>query len=97
AFEEEKRKSTSTKRTAQATSINKLNIGRPSVNTANTPYVSVASITIEDVLNVFPNDDIFNGAYDDDDVGAEADFNNMDNTIDVSPIPTLKIHKIHLK
>ncbi|GJW48536.1 putative ribonuclease H-like domain-containing protein [Tanacetum coccineum] len=43
AFEEEKRKSTSTKRAAQATSINKLNNGRPSVNTANTPYVSAAS------------------------------------------------------
>ncbi|GKE98632.1 hypothetical protein Tco_0021983 [Tanacetum coccineum] len=37
------------------------------------------------------------GAYDDDDVGAEADFNNMDNTIDVSPIPTLKVHKDHPK
>ncbi|GJY77204.1 putative ribonuclease H-like domain-containing protein [Tanacetum coccineum] len=43
AFEEEKRKSASTKRAAQATSINKLNTGRPSVNTANTPYVSAAS------------------------------------------------------
>ncbi|GJT12991.1 putative ribonuclease H-like domain-containing protein [Tanacetum coccineum] len=31
------------------------------------------------------------------DVGAEADFNNMDNTIDVSPIPTLRVHKDHPK
>ncbi|GJX42360.1 hypothetical protein Tco_0257350 [Tanacetum coccineum] len=38
------------------------------------------------------------GAYDDDkDVGAVADFNNMDNTIAVSPIPTLRIHKDHPK
>ncbi|GJT04743.1 putative ribonuclease H-like domain-containing protein [Tanacetum coccineum] len=36
-------------------------------------------------------------AYDDEDVGAEADFNNMDNTIDVNPIPTLRIHKDHPK
>ncbi|GKB15379.1 putative ribonuclease H-like domain-containing protein [Tanacetum coccineum] len=37
-------------------------------------------------------------AYDDDeDVGAVADFNNMDNTIAVSPIPTLRIHKDHPK
>ncbi|GJR27961.1 ribonuclease H-like domain-containing protein [Tanacetum coccineum] len=43
AFEEEKRKSASTKKAAQANSINKLNTGRPSVNTANTPYVSAAS------------------------------------------------------
>ncbi|GJY85389.1 putative ribonuclease H-like domain-containing protein [Tanacetum coccineum] len=133
AFEEEK------KRAAQATSINKLNIGRPSVSTsnsplvstANTPYASAASTPtgantggssfvylggqipidastlpnvdlpidpnmpdLEDDSNVFPNDGIFSGAYDDEDVGAKADFNNMDNTIDVSPIPTLRVHKV---
>ncbi|GJY13032.1 hypothetical protein Tco_0382341 [Tanacetum coccineum] len=134
AFEEEKRKSASTKRAAQTTSINKLNTDRASVNTANTPYVSVASTPtganadessfvylggqipidastlpnadlptdtnmpdLEDVSNAFPNDGIFSGAYDDDDVGAEADFNNMDNTIDVSPIPTLRVHKDYPK
>ncbi|GJX30527.1 putative ribonuclease H-like domain-containing protein [Tanacetum coccineum] len=131
AFEEEKRKSASIKRPAQATSINKLDTGRPSVNTANTPYVSAASTPtganagessfvylggqipidestlpnadlptdpnmpdLEDVSNTFPNDGIYNGAYDDDDVGAEANFNNMDHTIDVSHIPTLRIHKV---
>ncbi|GJT07263.1 putative ribonuclease H-like domain-containing protein [Tanacetum coccineum] len=52
---------------------------------------------LEDDSNVFPNDGIFSGAYDDEDVGAEADFNNMDNTIDVSPNPTLKVHKDHFK
>ncbi|GJX85114.1 putative ribonuclease H-like domain-containing protein [Tanacetum coccineum] len=52
---------------------------------------------LEDVSNAFPNDGIFSGAYDDDDVGTEADFNNMDNTIDVSPIPTLRVHKDHPK
>ncbi|GJX05330.1 putative ribonuclease H-like domain-containing protein [Tanacetum coccineum] len=136
AFKEEK------KRAAQATNINKLNTGRPSigasnsplVSTANTPYASVASTPtgvntggasfvylrgqipidastlpnadlpidpnmndLEDDSNVFPNDAIFSGAYDDEDVGAEADFNNMDNTIDVSPIPTLRVHKDHPK
>ncbi|GKF23929.1 putative ribonuclease H-like domain-containing protein, partial [Tanacetum coccineum] len=50
---------------------------------------------LEDVSNAFPNDSIFSGAYDDDNVGVEADFNNMDNTIDVRPIPTLKVHKHH--
>ncbi|GJZ33659.1 ribonuclease H-like domain-containing protein [Tanacetum coccineum] len=43
AFEEEKRNIASTKRAAQATSINKLNTGRQSVSTTNTPYVSAAS------------------------------------------------------
>ncbi|GKG00580.1 hypothetical protein Tco_0302270 [Tanacetum coccineum] len=53
---------------------------------------------LEDVTDTLPNDGIFYGAYDDDeDVGAVADFNNIDNTIAVSPIPTLRIHKDHPK
>ncbi|GJX35909.1 hypothetical protein Tco_0247466 [Tanacetum coccineum] len=53
---------------------------------------------LEDTSDTLPNDGIFNGAYDDDkDVGAVADFNNIDNTIAVSPIPTLRIHKDHPK
>ncbi|GJY33952.1 reverse transcriptase domain-containing protein, partial [Tanacetum coccineum] len=53
---------------------------------------------LEDVTDTLPNDGIFNGAYDDnEDVGAVADVNNMDNTIVVSPIPTLGIHKDHPK
>ncbi|GKA63492.1 putative ribonuclease H-like domain-containing protein [Tanacetum coccineum] len=142
AFEEEKRNIASQKRAAQATSINKLHTGRPSVstsnpplvNTANTPFVSAASTPtganaggssfvnlggqkpieastlpnadlpcdpnmtdLEDDSDIFPNDGIFSGALDDGDVGAVADFNNMDNTIDVSPIPTLRIHQHYPK
>ncbi|GJV01611.1 putative ribonuclease H-like domain-containing protein [Tanacetum coccineum] len=53
---------------------------------------------LEDAFDTLPNNGIFNGAYDDDkDVGAVADFHNMDNTIAVSPIPTLRIHKDHPK
>ncbi|GJU49914.1 putative ribonuclease H-like domain-containing protein [Tanacetum coccineum] len=52
---------------------------------------------LEDDSDVFLNEGIFSGVYDDKDKGAEADFNNMDNTIAVSPIPTLRIHKYHLK
>ncbi|GJV66756.1 putative ribonuclease H-like domain-containing protein [Tanacetum coccineum] len=52
---------------------------------------------LEDDSNVFPNDGIFSGAYDDEDVGAETDFNNMDNTIDVNHILTLRVHKDHPK
>ncbi|GJU61681.1 putative ribonuclease H-like domain-containing protein [Tanacetum coccineum] len=144
AFEEEKRKITPQKKTAQATSTNTLSTDRPSVSTdrpfvstdrSNTPYVS-AAITptganagessffylggkrpidastlsnadllidpnmpdLEDASDTLPNDGIFNGAYDDDeDVGAVADFNNIDNTIDVSLIPTPRIHKDHPK
>ncbi|GKG53592.1 hypothetical protein Tco_0554992, partial [Tanacetum coccineum] len=36
---------------------------------------------LEDASDTLPNDGIFNGAYDDDeDLGAEADFNNVDVT-----------------
>ncbi|GKE86175.1 hypothetical protein Tco_1559917, partial [Tanacetum coccineum] len=52
---------------------------------------------LEDAYDTLPYDGIFNGAYDDEDVDAVADFNNMDNTIAVSPIPTLRIHKDHPK
>ncbi|GJQ90045.1 putative ribonuclease H-like domain-containing protein [Tanacetum coccineum] len=143
-FEEDKRKITSQKKAAQATSTNQLSTDRPFVSTgrsfvstdrSNTPNVSAASTStganadessfvylggkipidastlpnadlpidpnmpdLEDASDTLPNDGIFNGAYDDDeDVGAVADFNNMDNTIAVSPIPTLRIHKDHLK
>ncbi|GKD15743.1 putative ribonuclease H-like domain-containing protein [Tanacetum coccineum] len=51
---------------------------------------------LEDASDTLPNDGIFNGAYDDEDVGAVADFNNID-TIAVCPIPTLRIHKDHPK
>ncbi|GKC15589.1 putative ribonuclease H-like domain-containing protein [Tanacetum coccineum] len=128
AFEEAKRNA------AKATSINKLNTGRPFVSPANTPSVNAANTLIgattsettivhlggqipidastlpnadlpidpnmselEDDTDVITSTGIFNGAFDDEDVGAEADFNNMDNTIDVSPIPTLRVHKDHPK
>ncbi|GKF05023.1 hypothetical protein Tco_0035691 [Tanacetum coccineum] len=40
---------------------------------------------------------IFGNAYDDEDVGAEADLNNLETTMNVSPIPTTKIDKDHPK
>ncbi|GKG09733.1 hypothetical protein Tco_0338479, partial [Tanacetum coccineum] len=36
---------------------------------------------LEDASYTLPNDGIFNGAYDDEDVGTVANFNNMDNII----------------
>ncbi|GJY50535.1 putative ribonuclease H-like domain-containing protein, partial [Tanacetum coccineum] len=48
---------------------------------------------IDDLLNI----GIFSGAYDDEDVGAEADLNNLETTMNVSPIPTTRIHKDHPK
>ncbi|GJU09827.1 hypothetical protein Tco_1132223 [Tanacetum coccineum] len=54
------------------------------------------AFSLPDVLNVTPMDDtgIFDSAYDDD-VGAEADLNNLETTMNVSSIPTIRINKDH--
>ncbi|GKD27498.1 putative ribonuclease H-like domain-containing protein [Tanacetum coccineum] len=51
------------------------------------------------VPNVFSIHDtgIFSNAYDDEDVGAEADLNNLETTMNVSPIFTTRIDKDHPK
>nr|GEV94709.1 retrovirus-related Pol polyprotein from transposon TNT 1-94 [Tanacetum cinerariifolium] len=51
---------------------------------------------LEDTTNV-QDTRIFSGAYDDEGEGAKACFNNLELTIVVSPIPTTRIHKDHLK
>ncbi|GJR63735.1 putative ribonuclease H-like domain-containing protein [Tanacetum coccineum] len=57
------------------------------------------AFTLPPVSNVTPMNDtgIFGNAYDDEDVGAEADLNNLEITMNVSPIPTTKIDKDHPK
>ncbi|GKB53499.1 putative ribonuclease H-like domain-containing protein [Tanacetum coccineum] len=57
------------------------------------------SFTLPSVSNVTPMDDtgIFGNAYDDEDVGADVDLNNLETTINVSPILTTRIDKDHLK
>ncbi|GJZ57440.1 putative ribonuclease H-like domain-containing protein, partial [Tanacetum coccineum] len=57
------------------------------------------AFTLPDVPNVFSIDDtgIFGNAYDDEDVGAAADLNNLETTMNVSHIPTTRIDKDHPK
>ncbi|GJR84937.1 putative ribonuclease H-like domain-containing protein [Tanacetum coccineum] len=57
------------------------------------------AFTLPDVPNVFSIDDtrIFSNAYNDEDVGAEADLNNFETTMNVSLIPTTRIDKDHPK
>ncbi|GJV89780.1 putative ribonuclease H-like domain-containing protein [Tanacetum coccineum] len=50
----------------------------------------------EDTVNL-QDTGIFGHAYDDEDVDAEADINNLETTMSVSPIPTTRIHKDHPK
>nr|GEU42419.1 ribonuclease H-like domain-containing protein [Tanacetum cinerariifolium] len=63
-------------------------IGQLSTNNTNTFSAdgpSNAVVKLEDI-NYFD---------DEDDVGAEADFNNLETSITVSPIPTTRVHKDH--
>ncbi|GJX23389.1 uncharacterized mitochondrial protein-like protein [Tanacetum coccineum] len=112
AFEEEKRNIASQKRATQATNTNKLSVnagkssfvyigGKIPIDASTLPNADLRiDLNIPDLeanSDAFSNDGIFNGAYDDENVGAVADFNNIDDTINVSPIPTLRIHKVHPK
>ncbi|GKB78875.1 putative ribonuclease H-like domain-containing protein [Tanacetum coccineum] len=45
----------------------------------------------------YDDDEFYNSPFDDPNVGAKADFNNMEPFIVVSPIPTTRIHSIHPK
>ncbi|GJV86498.1 hypothetical protein Tco_1530436 [Tanacetum coccineum] len=81
-------------------STQNINTTRPSINTVSL-NINTGSLNINIVS---PNDSsmpsleeisIFGGAYDDEDVGAEADLNNLETTMNVSPIPTTRIHKDH--
>ncbi|GKE85970.1 retrovirus-related pol polyprotein from transposon TNT 1-94, partial [Tanacetum coccineum] len=57
------------------------------------------AFTLPPISNVTLMDDtgIFGNAYDDEDVGADADLNNLETTMNVSPIPTTRIDKDHHK
>ncbi|GKD52844.1 hypothetical protein Tco_1286231, partial [Tanacetum coccineum] len=57
------------------------------------------AFTLPPVSNVTSMDDttIFSNAYDDEDVGADANLNNLETTMNVSHIPTTKIDKDHSK
>ncbi|GJS22964.1 ribonuclease H-like domain-containing protein [Tanacetum coccineum] len=68
------------------------------VNAATLPNADLPTDPLmpEDTTDLL-NTGIFSGAYDDEDVGAEADLNNLETTINVSPIPTTRIHKDHPK
>nr|GFA40124.1 putative ribonuclease H-like domain-containing protein [Tanacetum cinerariifolium] len=64
-------------------STNDFNAAGPS-NTAASPPVENSSLQ-----------NVSTSSHDADDVGAEADINNMESIISVSPIPTTRIHKDH--
>ncbi|GJV37630.1 putative ribonuclease H-like domain-containing protein [Tanacetum coccineum] len=81
-----------------------VNTAGPSINTASenintgSPNINTAShIPNDSSMQSLENTDIFDDVYDDREVGAEADLNNFETTINVSPIPTTRIYKDHPK
>ncbi|GJZ41108.1 putative ribonuclease H-like domain-containing protein [Tanacetum coccineum] len=75
----------------------------PSVSTAGQSFTNADDLPtdprmpdLEDTTDLL-NTGIFSGAYDDEDVGAEADLNNLETIMNVSLIPTTRIHKDHPK
>ncbi|GJT14786.1 hypothetical protein Tco_0873492 [Tanacetum coccineum] len=69
----------------------------PSVSTAGQNITNTDDLPTDPLIPDLEDTGIFSGAYDDEDVGAEADLNNFGITMNVSPIPTTRIHKDHPK
>ncbi|GJX78959.1 retrovirus-related pol polyprotein from transposon TNT 1-94 [Tanacetum coccineum] len=71
------------------------------VNVAGTNKVNASSgktsieLTFDPNMPALEDYSIFDFSRDDEDDGAEADMNNLDTTIQVSPNPTTRIHKDH--
>ncbi|GKB97487.1 hypothetical protein Tco_0983624, partial [Tanacetum coccineum] len=86
-----------------ATNTNKVSTVSPSVSATGQIFNNADDLPIDplmpdlkdivDLLNI----GIFSGAYDDEDEGVEADLNNLETTMNVSPIPTTRIYKDHPK
>ncbi|GKC33493.1 putative ribonuclease H-like domain-containing protein [Tanacetum coccineum] len=88
---------------AYANSTNRVSTVSPSVSVVGQSFINGDDLptdpfmpNLEDTTDLL-NTGIFSGAYDDEDVGEEADLNNLETTMNVNPIPTTKIHKDHPK
>ncbi|GJV80940.1 putative ribonuclease H-like domain-containing protein [Tanacetum coccineum] len=86
-----------------ATSTNRVATVSPSVSAVRQSFDNPDDLptdplmpNLEDTTDLL-NTGIFSGAYDDEDEGVEADLNNLETTVNVSPIPTTRIHKDHPK
>ncbi|GJS59149.1 hypothetical protein Tco_0653933 [Tanacetum coccineum] len=77
-----------------------INTAGPSINTASININTGCEVPMNRSSSLMPSLEetgIFDGAYDDEDMRAEFDLNNLEITINVSPIPTTRIHKDHPK
>ncbi|GKA88426.1 putative ribonuclease H-like domain-containing protein [Tanacetum coccineum] len=86
-----------------ANSTNRVSTVIPSVSDDMQSFINANDLStdplipdLEDATDIL-NTGIFSGAYDDEDEGVEANLNNFETTMNVSPIPTTRIHKDHPK
>ncbi|GJZ32950.1 retrovirus-related pol polyprotein from transposon TNT 1-94 [Tanacetum coccineum] len=86
-----------------ATSTNRVSTISPSVSAAGQSFdnfddlpTDPLKLDLENTVDLL-NTSIYSGAYDDEDEGAKADLNNLETTMNVSPIPKTRIHKDHPK
>ncbi|GJR58819.1 putative ribonuclease H-like domain-containing protein [Tanacetum coccineum] len=69
----------------------------PSVSTAGIFFTNTHDLPTDPLIPDLEETGIFSGAYDDEDVGPEVDLNNLEITMNVSPIPTTRIYMDHPK
>ncbi|GKA01315.1 putative ribonuclease H-like domain-containing protein [Tanacetum coccineum] len=90
-------------RNGYANSTNRDNTVSPSVSPARQSFDNADDLPTDPLMHDLEdtsdplNTGIFSGAYDDEEVSVEADLNNLETTMNVSPIPTTRIHKDHPK
>nr|GEW06704.1 putative ribonuclease H-like domain-containing protein [Tanacetum cinerariifolium] len=79
-------------------STNTFSAAGPSNTTVTPTYGKSSSIDASQLFDDPDMPELEDITYSDDEdvVGAEADFNNLESSIPVSPIPTIRIHKDHL-
>nr|GEU37614.1 reverse transcriptase domain-containing protein [Tanacetum cinerariifolium] len=70
---------------------------RASFDAVNTATPTYADSPNDPLMPDLEDAGVFDDAYDDRDEGAEADYNNLETIISVSPIPSTRIHKDHPK
>ncbi|GKG09333.1 hypothetical protein Tco_0338079, partial [Tanacetum coccineum] len=80
-----------------ANSTNRDSTISPSVSIAGQNFTNANDLPTDPLIPDLEDTGIFSGAHDDEDVGAEADLNNMEITMNVSPIPVTRIHNDHPK
>ncbi|GJS74965.1 retrovirus-related pol polyprotein from transposon TNT 1-94 [Tanacetum coccineum] len=80
-----------------AHSTNRDSTVSPFVSAAGQSFTNADDLPTDPLMPDLEDTSIFSGAYDDEDVGAEADLNNLETIMNVSPIPTTRINKDHPK